>query len=175
MPEFRARGPWWGPDLQTLRNALIAPRIDLTRYLGERLTLSMADGSGDALVGLLQMPAIATEKPLAVLVHGLSGSEDSAYMISTAGALLDEGYSVLRLNLRGAGPARPLCRLQYHAGRSEDLRDVLDCDGFPDIGSGGLVLVGYSLGANMLLKFLAEFGEQFPIVPPKCAVILLKS
>jgi len=164
LPEFRARGPWWGPDLQTLRNALVAPRIDLTRYPGERLALPVADGSGDALVGLLQMPAIATEKPLAVLVHGLSGSEDSAYMISTAGTLLDEGYSVLRLNLRGAGPARPLCRLQYHAGRSEDLRDVLDCDDFPDIGSRGLVLVGYSLGANMLLKFLAEFGRKFPII-----------
>jgi len=32
---------------------------------------------------------------------------------------------VLRLNLRGAGPSRPRCRLQYHAGRTEDLRTSL--------------------------------------------------
>ncbi len=104
-----------------------------------------------------------------MLVHGLSGHEDRAYMIASAQALLEEGYPVLRLNLRGAGPARPLCRLQYHAGRSEDLRDVLDSDPFPDTQGRGLVLVGYSLGANMLLKFLAEFGDRFPIVAA-CAV-----
>ena len=169
LPEFRARGPWWGPDLQTLRNALVGPQRDLTRYPEQRVTLPVADGSGDALVGLLQTPAIETARPLAVLVHGLSGNEDSAYMIASAQALLEEGYPVLRLNLRGAGPARPLCRLQYHAGRSEDLRDVLDSDPFPDTQGRGLVLVGYSLGANMLLKFLAEFGDRFPIVGA-CAV-----
>ncbi|MGE4607144.1 MAG: alpha/beta fold hydrolase [Myxococcota bacterium] len=172
LPKFRARGPWWGPDLQTLRNSFVAPRLDATRYPEKRLTLPLADGSGDALVGLLQTPATATGRPLAVLVHGLSGSEDSAYMIASARALLEEGYPVLRLNLRGAGPARPLCRYQYHAGRSEDLRDALGSDAFADPirnGSGALVLVGYSLGANMLLKFLAEFGARFPIVGA-CAI-----
>ncbi len=137
----------------------------------------MADGSGDALVGLLQAPATATRRPLAVLVHGLSGSEDSAYMIASAQTLLENGYPVLRLNLRGAGPARPLCRYQYHAGRSNDLRDALASDAFSDIlrdpalhgGSRDLVLIGYSLGANMLLKFLAEFGDQFPIAGA-CAI-----
>ncbi len=169
LPGFRARGPWWGPDLQTLRNALVVGQVDWARYPAKRLTLPVADGSGDALAGLLQTPVVATGRPLAVLIHGLSGSEDSAYMIATALALLEAGYPVLRLNLRGAGPARPLCRLQYHAGRSEDLRDVLDSGHFPGSGGRGLVLVGYSLGANMLLKFLAEFGDRFPIVGA-CAI-----
>jgi predicted alpha/beta-fold hydrolase len=151
--------------------------MDTTRFPGKRVTLPLADGTGDALVGLHQAPAAPTGRPLAVLVHGLSGSEDSAYMIASTQALLENGYPVLRLNLRGAGPARSLCRYQYHAGRSHDLRDVLASDAFADAfrdhtrqqGSAGLVLVGYSLGANMLLKFLAEFGDQFPIVGA-CAV-----
>ena len=168
LPEFRARGPWWGPDLQTLRNALVGDRFDrsdLARHPEKHLTLPLADGSGDVLVGSLQTPVRTSEdpeRPLAVLVHGLSGSADSSYMIATARVLLEAGYPVLRLNLRGAGPSRPLCRLQYHAGRSEDLRDALESDPFPDTAK-GLVLVGYSLGANMLLKFLAEFGGRFPI------------
>lgn len=170
LPEFRARRPWWGPDLQTLRNSLVGPSPVVDRVV--RLTLPLGDGTGDALVGSLQKPTTETDRPLAVLIHGLSGSEDSAYMITTSQVLVDEGYPVLRLNLRGAGPARPLCRFQYHAGRSEDLRDALRSREFVDAlrehsvdcADRGFVLVGYSLGANMLLKFLAEFGEQFPIV-----------
>jgi predicted alpha/beta-fold hydrolase len=52
------------------------------------------------------------------------------------------------------------------------LRDALGSDSLADTlrdRSGALVLVGYSLGANMLLKFLAEFGDQFPIVGA-CAI-----
>jgi predicted alpha/beta-fold hydrolase len=172
LPAFRPRGPWWGPDLQTLRNALVSSQLDVSTYSQERLTLPLADGSGDALVGLLQAPAIASKRPLAVLIHGLSGSEDSAYMIASAKTLLDAGFPVLRLNLRGAGPSRPLCRYQYHAGRSEDLRDALESETLKSYlhrEGPGIVLVGYSLGANMLLKFLAEFGDQFPIVGA-CAI-----
>ena len=163
LPEFRARRPWWGPDLQTVRNALVADPADLSPYPTKRLTLPLADGSGDALVGQLQTPEGPISRPLAVLVHGLSGSQDSAYMIATARALLERGYPVLRLNLRGAGPARALCRQQYHAGRSQDLCDALGSEPFPATGAHGVVLVGYSLGANMLLKFLAEFGSRFAI------------
>jgi len=169
LPEFRARGPWWGPDLQTLRNALARPQTQLSQYPQKRLTLPVSDDSGDVLLGLLQTPLKATKRPLAVLIHGLSGSEDSAYMLASAQNLLEAGYPVVRLNLRGAGPARPLCRQQYHAGRSEDLRDALKSTHFQDAEGRGLVLVGYSLGANMLLKFLAEFGDGFPIVGA-CAI-----
>ena len=167
MPSFRARRPWWGPDLQTLRNVIVPPRLDVRRYPVQRLELPLADGSGDVLVGALQRPG-GRERSLAVLIHGLSGSEESAYMIASARTLLERGHPVLRLNLRGAGPSRALCRLQYHAGRSTDLRDALAALD-RRLAERGLVLIGYSLGANMLLKFLAEFGGGFPIVAA-CAV-----
>ena len=162
FPAFRPRPPWLGPDLQTLRNTFVPPRLDLSSYATERLILPLADDSGDRLAALLQRPHEA-QRPLVVLIHGLSGSEDSAYMMSSAAALLDAGHPVLRLNLRGAGASRPLCRLQYHAGRSADLRDALAGLDGPLLET-GIVLVGYSLGGNMLLKFLAEFGERFPIL-----------
>jgi hypothetical protein len=75
---------------------------------------------------------------------------------------LARGHAVLRLNLRGAGPSREHCALQYHAGQSADLRDALAALP-PGLLGGGLVLVGYSLGGNMLLKFLAEYGADFPV------------
>jgi predicted alpha/beta-fold hydrolase len=162
FPAFEPRAPWWGPDLQTLRNTLRRPRPRVDARACQRLVLPLADGSGDALSGLLECPLGPERRPLAVLVHGLGGSEDSAYLAVSAAHLLARGHPVLRLNLRGAGPARPLCRFQYHAGRTEDLRDALAS--LPrDLMREGLLLVGFSLGANMLLKFLAEHAHAFPV------------
>lgn len=162
FPEFRPRAPWWGPDLQTLRNA-VRERRDVELAPGERrLILPLEDGSGDALAARLHAPSATSAEPLVVLIHGLSGCEASPYMEQSARYWSARGHPVLRLNLRGAGPSRPHCRLQYHAGRSRDLRDALRAldDGLV---AHGLVLVGYSLGGNMLLKFLAEFGGEFPV------------
>ncbi len=123
----------------------------------------MADGSGDELSASFQQPnEPRPDAPLVVLIHGLSGDETSAYIVATSTHLLELGFPVLRLNLRGAGPSRATCRDQYHAGRSEDLRDALQALPEPLVRN-GVALVGYSLGGNMLLKFLAEFGVECSI------------
>ncbi len=126
FPPFAPRAPWWGGDLQTLRNVLVTRHARLDGYPAERLRLAINDGSGDVLLAVLNRPlAPAAGRPLAVLVHGLTGTEDSFYLLNTAAHLLTLGFPVLRLNLRGAGPSRPLCRFQYHAGRSEDFAAAL--------------------------------------------------
>ena len=163
FPRFAPRAPWLGADLQTVRNFLRRPGLRFPEASQERLVLPLSDGSGDALAGLLQRPAVPASRPLAVLVHGLGGSEDSAYMKVSARLLLERGHAVLRLNLRGAGASRELCRLQYHAGRTEDLRDALAA--LPDdLRGSGVIMVGYSLGGNALLKLLGEEGEGAPIL-----------
>ena len=159
-PPFRARAPWLGGDLQTIRNTLfnrLGLGVDLEPWPGERLSLAMEDGTGDALMAMLHRPSSGADRPLVVLAHGLTGCEDSAYLRNSAHSLLRAGFPVLRLNLRGAGPSRLACRGEYHAGRSEDLRAVLAR--LPaDAMAGGVVAIGYSLGANMLLKYLGEEG-----------------
>jgi predicted alpha/beta-fold hydrolase len=89
------------------------------------------------------------------VIHGLPGSEKSAVVVHTAGALLRAGFPVLRLNLRGAGPSCGHTRQLYHAGRSEDLHRVL-AQLSPDLARNGIALVAFSLGANMMLKALGE-------------------
>ncbi|MFQ5954083.1 MAG: YheT family hydrolase [Kiloniellales bacterium] len=162
VPAFRPRAPWWGGDLQTVRNYLVMRRlgIGLPAVAGERLYLPMRDGSGDRLqASLTQAPK---GRPLIVLIHGLTGSEDSTYMLVSARHFHRLGCPVLRFNLRGAGPSRTTCRGHTHAGRSDDLRDALKALD-PALIAGGLCLIGYSLGGNILLKFLAEHAAAFPI------------
>jgi predicted alpha/beta-fold hydrolase len=162
FPPFLPRAPWLGPDLQTLRTYLRRPSPDLSGFAFERLQLPMRDGSGDRLLGDLNRPTHETGKPLVVLIHGLTGCSTGAYMLVSAHNLLRQGHPVLRLNLRGAGPARPLSRQQYHAGRSADLRDALAALP-PDLTERGVFAAGYSLGANMLLKYLGEQGADGPV------------
>ncbi|MEA2779168.1 MAG: uncharacterized protein QOK29_712 [Rhodospirillaceae bacterium] len=159
FPTFRSRAPWWGRDLQTVRNYIRRTHTPLNGYPGERLEFPMADGSGDVLLGMLHRPAEADPRPLVTLIHGLAGNEDSAYLRASARYFLELGYPVLRLNLRGAGPSSGRCRFRYHAGRSEDLRNVLGrMDG--RLAAHGLLLVGYSMGGNLLLKYLGEAGRR---------------
>jgi predicted alpha/beta-fold hydrolase len=145
----------------------------LSAWPSERLFFETDDGSGDRLQGVLHRNG---DGPLVVLLHGLTGCEESFYVLETARFLLSQELSVLRLNLRGAGPSRQTCRGQYCAGSSDDLATVLGQ--LPrDLVRRGLVLIGYSLGGNIVLKYLAEktraektWAEKPVAVEPVCAI-----
>ncbi|HYC64542.1 MAG TPA: alpha/beta fold hydrolase [Reyranellaceae bacterium] len=158
LPPFKPRFPWWGADLQTVAVLWNARPTGLEPHASERVCFPMNDGSGDTLLGMLDTPLTPVEgRPLAVLIHGLTGSETSFYMLNCARHLLDLGFHVLRLNLRGAGPSRAFCREQYFIGRTADFRRVLQL--LPEELTGdGVAAVGFSLGGAMLLKFLGEDG-----------------
>jgi predicted alpha/beta-fold hydrolase len=158
-PTFDPRAPWLGPDLQTLRNILRGPALAApVERNDQRVVLALQDGSGDRLAARSFEPEAPRDgAPVVVLVHGLGGSADSTYIQVTAAHLSGLGYRVVALNLRGAGDSRPLCRQQYHAGRTDDLRDALLA--LPaHLVRNGVVVVGFSLGGNMILKYAAEHG-----------------
>lgn len=158
---FRPRFPWLNGDLQTVRNMIVRPRPSFADAPARRLSLAMDDGTGDALLADLHVPAVPS-RPLAILIHGLTGCGESFYVLSTARALLHRGHPVLRLNLRGAGPNAGACREQYHAGRTADIARVFGALD-PALLRHGAVAVGYSLGGNVLLKLLAEAGTAAPV------------
>jgi predicted alpha/beta-fold hydrolase len=155
-PPFRAAMPWVGAHLQTLRSFLVGgtPRIGSAR--SERLVFTMEDDSGDRLSGVLEEPpSPLVDAPLVVVIHGLTGCEDSFHVRDAARYFVSAGLRVLRLNLRGAGTTRADCTRSYHAGRSGDLDAVL-----AQLQATGVaqrfVLYGVSLGGNMMLKYLGE-------------------
>lgn len=160
--DFRPARPWWGGDLQTVRNYAININRALPGHASERLEVAMDDG--DRLVGALHLPRQGQQdRPLVTLIHGIAGCENSCYMVLAAAFFLTRGFPVLRVNQRGAGPSRKVCRGQYHAGRSEDFGTLLDrLD--PKVTDNGILPIGFSLGGNMLLKYLGEAGRGTPVL-----------
>lgn len=164
FPEFKAGAPWWGGHLQTIAGAFPTVRPgDLDPYPNEQLFALVPDGTGDRLVATLHRPISSnTRRCLILLIHGVSGSEDSSYILRSAAYFLALGYPVLRANLRGAGPSRPLCKLQYNAGTTDDLVHLVSM--VPaELRTNGIAAMGYSLGGNVLMKFLGERGSSSPI------------
>jgi predicted alpha/beta-fold hydrolase len=97
--------------------------------------------------------------PIAILVHGLGGTHASGYMERTTALLLKRGIQVYRMDLRGCGRGMHLARRTYNAGRSGDLREALaavHCR-YP---SSPLLLIGFSLGGNLVLKLAGEAADR---------------
>jgi len=160
---FRDRAPWWGGDLQTLRNFCFVkdPQFESRSWTQEFL---MSDGSGDRLTGTLEEPsAPRAGSPLIVLIHGLTGCEDSHYMRACAKVHLARGRTVLRLNLRGAGPSRQVAKGYYHAGLASDIRDVLDSLEDAQVRH-GVFAIGFSLGGNILLNLLGRLEGKHRLI-----------
>jgi predicted alpha/beta-fold hydrolase len=121
FPRFRQRPPWWGADLQTLRDTLRGCRLE--EHQAEVVQLPV--GPDASLVGLLDQPLQGNPQALVLVCHGLGGSSDSDGTRRLAMALRREGFAVLRLNLRGAGRGRELAPGSYAADCSRDLLPVL--------------------------------------------------
>lgn len=92
-------------------------------------------------------------KQLAVLCHGLEGSSESKYVQHTCKLLSDNDWDVLCMNYRGCSGEMNRKVQMYHSGFTADLHFLLEKfqDGYDDI-----ALVGYSLGGNMVLKYIGD-------------------
>lgn len=145
---------WWlrNPHLQTLW-ASLARRAATVPATRERLDTP----DGDFLE--LDHCGDDADAPIVMLLHGLSGSSRSSYIVGMQAALARRGWRSAALNFRGCG-GRPNLRARgYHAGDTEDLEHLYRHLRrlYPNA---PLAAVGYSLGGNMLLKWLGERGAE---------------
>ena len=119
-------------------------------------------GAGDRLSVLDSIPeGWAPGDPAAVLVHGLGGCARSPYVERLAARMLRLGFRAVRMNLRGAGAGFGLARSTYHGGKTDDLRAVARWLSRQAPGS-PVGWVGFSLGANLVLKFAGEAPDHPP-------------
>jgi predicted alpha/beta-fold hydrolase len=101
------------------------------------------------------------ERPTLVILHGMEGSTESRYMLGTAGKALAAGFNAVRVNTRNCGGTEHLTSTLYHAGLTDDLRQIIAELAERD-GLGELYIAGFSLGGNVVLKLAGEYGSAGP-------------
>ncbi|MEE9275027.1 MAG: alpha/beta fold hydrolase [bacterium] len=98
--------------------------------------------------------------PTLLALHGLEGSSDSFYIRGLAAGAAARGWRTAALNFRSCGGAPNRLPRLYHSGETGDLEYVV-CRLSEGL-EGPLLLAGFSLGGNVLLKWLGERGEGVP-------------
>jgi predicted alpha/beta-fold hydrolase len=127
-----------------------------------RRTLDLPDGDVTVVDWLTEPVPSDNETPILVVLHGLESSAESAYARQLLHAAGEQGWSAAVLHFRDCGDYRNRLPRRYHAGETNDLRYFLGklrTDGW----AGPIVAAGYSLGGNVLLKYLGEDGMAAPI------------
>lgn len=96
-------------------------------------------------------------RAVVLALHGLEGSATSGYMHALYDALRPFGMAAVGMDFRTCGGRTNRLPRFYHAGETEDLRTALMHLGeaYPGV---PVAAVGFSLGGNVLLKYLGEEG-----------------
>lgn len=162
LPEFRLhpfRPAWWlrGGHAQTLggrwlRRGIAVPLAPehVPMPDGDFVELAWAPGDRGA------------DSPLVLVLHGLEGSAGSGYVLQTHRMLAERGVRSVGLNFRSCGPTPNRLPRFYHAGETGDLARVV-AHLRAASPAAPLGAVGFSLGGNVLLKWLGETGASNPL------------
>lgn len=97
---------------------------------------------------------------LMVIIHGLEGSSSSKYVTALSHISNQQGFDVAAINLRGCSGETNRNLYSYHSGKTDDLAEIL---AFLDHTESyeSYCIVGYSLGGNLLLKYLGEERSDY--------------
>ena len=150
---------WWlpGAHAQTIAGRYIRPPHGV-HYRRERVETPDGDFLDLDFATVDGAPAAGDDAPLCIAVHGLEGSAQSSYVLETSRALAEHGIRTVAMNFRSCSGEPNRTARFYHAGETGDLGFLLDllAARFP---RATLLGAGFSLGANVLLKYLGEQGE----------------
>lgn len=124
--------------------------------------LELPDGDATAVDWVAESASMPTSTPLLVILHGLESSSASSYARMLMHAATQRGWRCCVLHFRDCGDYRNRLPRRYHAGETNDIRHFLQT--LLDAGNDGpIVAAGYSLGGNVLLKYLGETGDSSPL------------
>lgn len=136
----------------TIYSAKIRPKANVAQ---ERERFTFKDGD------FVDIDWSFSEKPtkkLAILLHGLEGNAQRTYMKGQALALVKNDWDVAGVNYRGCSGEPNLLFESYNAGKTKDLKWIIELilekDRYDEI-----ALIGFSLGGNLLMKYLGEHDK----------------
>lgn len=144
---------WWlpGAHAQTIWPGITRRRSDIN-LTWERLELPDHD-----FIDLVWTPE--TDGPVVIVLHGLEGSLNSHYAKGILTALHYKGWRAVLMHFRGCSGTHNRLARGYHSGETGDLKYLIKLlhTRYP---KQPLAATGYSLGGNVLLKYLGESGKD---------------
>jgi len=158
--------PWWlrGRHLQTVWAPLfrvppVTPSVRAERvdtHDGDFFCIHVQEGK--------------PRHPMVLLLHGLEGSFRSKYILGLHHQFGNLGWSVVTMEFRSCSGEMNRARRIYHMGETSDLDFLIRqfIATRPDV---ELYAAGFSLGGNVLAKWLGEQGEQAPVQVKAAAII----
>ncbi|PQB05310.1 YheT family hydrolase [Aureitalea marina] len=160
---YRAFGPFKNGHFSTIYSAKLRPAITFHQ---ERERIGLPDGDYVDLDFHYQKPE---SNKIVVLLHGLEGNAQRSYIKGQARVLQEDGWDLCAMNYRGCSGSDNLLYRSYNAGATEDLEEVIryisEKDRYDEI-----CLIGFSLGGNLLLKYLGEERDLSPLITKAVAI-----
>lgn len=126
-----------------------SPKLDLIRTRvelddGDFIDIDVSQNGRDKLV---------------VLLHGLEGNSNSRYMKNMAAKFLGEKWDAILVNHRSCSGEDNRLFSCYHSGKSDDLNRIIKYINTKYYYE-SIVIIGFSLGGNLSLKYLGESWEK---------------
>lgn len=157
MKESSFKPAWWlpGPHLQTLWPVLCRRKKKEIHLRRERFELPDGD--------FVDLDWAGDTGPIVLVLHGLEGSIHSNYAQGILQVLVENGWRGLFMHFRGCSGEPNRLPRSYHSGETQDLAWVVGAitRREPLV---PFAAIGFSLGGNVLLKWLGESGKSNPLV-----------
>lgn len=147
---------WWlkNPHLQTLYPALLRgvapPAVRRERLITPDNDFLDIDWCGEG------------DSPLVILLHGLTGSSQSVYIKGLQRVLLAQNFRSVALNFRGCSGESNRSARCYHSGDTQDINFLYQTLRQREPKT-AFAVIGFSLGGNVLLKWLGEQGNNLSL------------
>ena len=100
-------------------------------------------------------------KTAVLLLHGLEGDSQRAYMLGMAKMAVENGWDAVAMNHRGCSGEPNKLLSAYHSGKTEDLEMAIDYI-LNQYEYEKLYIIGFSLGGNIVLKYAGKKGKDTP-------------
>lgn len=145
-----------GAHPQTIAGRYIRPPHGV-HYARERVETPDGDFLDLDFATVAGAPPLDGDAPLCLVVHGLEGSAQSSYVLETCRVLAEHGIRAAAMNFRSCSGEPNRTARFYHAGETGDFAFLLELLAARQPRA-PLLGIAFSLGANMMLKYLGERG-----------------
>lgn len=149
---YQAKGLFKNGHFSTIYSAKLR-RVATLEQTRKRLELD--DGDFIDVDWSYHISEVKPSNKLVILLHGLEGNAQRSYIKGQGKILVANGWDVAALNHRGCSGEDNRLYLSYNSGRTDDLSAFIN-HAITQYSYKEISIVGFSLGGNVLLKYLGE-------------------